>query len=291
MKKTIYILCLCTCFWNCGNEPNSMVGDMSPVYADAEYEMDAPETFEPPPAPPAPPQSQRKDNEAPKKESVPKEKKIIKDGNLQMEVENLEKAKISMDSTLRRFGAYYENEAYESHDYQSTYRLKIRVPANNFEKLINTASDQGGKVKSKNISARDVTEEFYDIKTRLENNESYLMQYRNLLKRANSIKDILEVQEKIRVLEEEMDSKKGRIKFINDRVNYSTLNLTLIEKHEWRKIDEKNFFAKAWSALKGGGELFMDFILFVLRLWPFVILIAGIVFLFKKWRRKKKNDQ
>ena len=291
MKNFIYFLCLSICFWTCHQDQKSMVGDMSPAYADAENEMDAPSPFEPPPAPPQSARPQTKEKEAPEPENIPVMKKIIKDGSLQMEVDNLEKAKIGIDSTLRQFGAYYENEAYESDDYQSAYRLKIRVPADNFEKLINAASEKGGEVKSKNISARDVTEEFYDIKTRLENNESYLLQYRNLLKRANSIKDVLEVQEKIRVLEEEMDSKKGRLKFISDRVNYSTLNLVLIEKHEWRKQGEKNFFAKAWSALKDGGGIFMDFVLVVLRLWPFVIIIGIIVFLFRKWRKKKKKNE
>ena len=242
-----------------------------------------------PPAPPIDPQQKITEKNNQPDDPLPQEKKIIRDGDMQIEVGDLKKAKSFIDSTLKKFGAYYENEVYESHEYQSSYRLKIRVSSVHFDSLVNTASSQSGKVTLKNINARDVTEEFYDIKTRLENNESYLLQYRNLLKRANSINDILEVQEKIRRLEEEMDSRKGRLKYLSDQVSYSTLNLTLIERHEWQEQNKKSFFEKAWSALKDGGSIFVEFILVVLRLWPFVFLIAGVVYLIRWLRRKRRK--
>ena len=39
------------------------------------------------------------------------------------------------------------------------------------------------------------------------------------------------VQEKIRVLEEEIDSKEGRLKYLDDQVAYSTLT---VEMMEWK---------------------------------------------------------
>ena len=243
--------------------------------------------YEEPPA--APPQTEVTDDGKPVGEAVEKSKKIIRDGEMRLEVDDLKAAKTFIDTTLKKFGAYYENERYESNDYQSSFYLKIRVPAVNFDDLVNMASEHAAKVTMKNINARDVTEEFYDIRTRLENNKSYMAQYRKLLTRANSIKDILEVQEKIRNLEEEMDSKKGRLKYISDRVKYSTLNLTLTQRHEWQDRDEKSFFEKTWTALKDGGGYFMEFVLVLFRLWPFIVLLAALIYFFKKWRRRKRE--
>lgn len=274
------ILCFFILFvlLSCGNQSSE---SYAPQMKDSsgfidEVEMESEEDFDPQPEPPAPPQ-----NEA------PRQKKIIKDGQMNLVVDNLKKAKAFVDSTLKKYDAYYENEAYESSNYRSSYNLKIRIPTDSFEKFVKMASEDAGKVTFKNINTRDVTEEFYDVKTRLENNESYLIQYRNLLKRANSIKDVLEVQEKIRRLEEEMDSKKGRLKYISDKVKYSTLNLNLIESHEYQAGNEKSFFEKIGSALKDGVDIFSGFILVVLRLWPFVILISILIYFFRKWRKKR----
>ena len=287
MKYIVYFLFI-SFFFGCYQADQSAPNMMTKSSGFAE-EMDF---EEPPEAPPPPPQQQEntteKDNQS--NDTAPTEKKVIRDGVMQMEAHDLKKAKSFIDSTLKKYDAYYENEIYESSDYQSSYQLKIRVPAINFDDLVNSASEQVGKITLKNINARDVTEEFYDIKTRLENNESYLLQYRNLLKRANSIKDILEVQEKIRVLEEEMDSRKGRLKYLSDQVGYSTLNLTLIQKHEWQKRNKKSFGEKVLTALKDGAGFFTEFILVVLRLWPFVILIGGIIY-FVKWIRQKRRGK
>ena len=229
--------------------------------------------YDKPPAPPLlPPQQNVAEKEGQSVDIIPKEKKIIRDGDMQLEVDVLIKAKSFVDSVMKKYDAYYENEIYESSDYQSSYYLKIRVPATHFDELINEASVQVGKIILKSINARDVTEEFYDVKIRLENNESYLLQYRNLLKRANSINDILGVQEKIRILEEEMDARKGRLKFLADQVNYSTLNLTLIQKNEWKDKNKKSFGERVLGALKDGGSFFTEFVLVMVRLWPFLSL-------------------
>ncbi|MEZ4930794.1 MAG: DUF4349 domain-containing protein [Saprospiraceae bacterium] len=289
MKKLLYLF-IFLFLYSCGNLSEQSVPQMSKSagFSEEMERYEDVEMEEAPPVPPeAPPQHQATNESEPADNPTPKEKKIIRDGEMQMEVENVKSAKSFVDSTLKKFNAYYERETYESSDYQSSYHLKIRVPANDFDNLINAASQAGGEINLKNINARDVTEQYYDIKTRLENNESYLLQYRSLLKKANSINDILEVQEKIRVLEEEIDSKKGRLKYLSDQVNYSTLNLTLIERHEWQEKNKKGFGEKIIIALKDGGSIFVEFILLVLRLWPFVILIGVVIFLIKRWRKNK----
>lgn len=45
------------------------------------------------------------------------------------------------------------------------------------------------------------------------------------LVKANSIKEILEIEEKICALEEDIESATGRLKYLSDQVDYSTLDL------------------------------------------------------------------
>lgn len=255
----------------------------SKVASDGFMDQSQEEEGEPPMSPP-----QQSGNEEDKEVGSRVEKKIIRDGNMEVEVKDLNRGKVFVDSILRKFDGYYENELYESNTYRSAYDLKIRVPAIHFDALVHETTANAGKVTSRNIHARDVTAQFYDLKTRLENNESYLLQYRSLLKRARTIEEILEVQEKIRVLEEEMDAKKGRLKLMSDQVNYSTLRLRLYQQVESTGEAQEGFFAQSWRAIQEGGGFFIDVILLLLRLWPFALLIGTSIYLFRKWRRRNK---
>ena len=61
-----------------------------------------------------------------------------------------------------------------------------------------------------------MTDQFIDLETRLENKRNYLKRYNDLLLKANSIKEILEIEEKIRALEEEIESATGQLKYLSD---------------------------------------------------------------------------
>ncbi len=218
--------------------------------------------------------------------------KIIKNGQMNIEVDDISTAKAQIDTLLSKYQAYYGNEQFDKSTYQSTYNLVIRVPSKNFENIISEIESKKGDIKSKNINANDVTESYYDIVTRLENKRAYLKQYQVLLKKANSIKDILEVQEKIRRLTEEIDSAVGRLKYMDSQVNFSTLTLQIYQQFERKFEPRKRHFGKQISrSFKNGFERFLDFTLGLVSIWPFIFILLGLWFFRKKinlrfWKRK-----
>ncbi|HEX5112596.1 MAG TPA: DUF4349 domain-containing protein, partial [Saprospiraceae bacterium] len=139
----------------------------------------------------------------------------------------------------------------------------------------------------------DVTEEYIDLETRLTNKKAYLEQYRTLLKSARSIEDILKVQEQIRALEEEIESVTGRLKYLTNQVDLSTLHLTITEKKDFVYKQDKriNFFERLKESISSGWYAFVNFILYLLVLWPFwIIIIVGIWFGVKLMKRKSKKN-
>lgn len=296
MKKYFFLLGIILSFSACqesatyqGKE-TSMVEttDLEAAYYD-DQEMESPRTSKLPPPPPAPEES----NQAQKiRNSIEKGSKIIKDGDLKVAVDNLKGTKTEIDSTLKKFSGYYEKENYTLGTYNSIYHLTIRVPSQNFEALLKAIEMGTGKILEKNISARDVTDQYVDVAIRLDNNKTYLGRYRTLLNKANSIKDILEIQEKIRRIEEEIDSRTGRLKYMDDQVRFSTLRLELHQEHKVvaaKKV--RNFGEQLITAFKSGIDGFLDFALFLIGIWPFM-LIFGLIWGFRKrirwrfWRKK-----
>ena len=218
------------------------------------------------------------------------EKKIIRNGRMGIEVSDLIQSKNKIDTLIKNFGAYYAEESFANTNNETTYNLTIRIPCQIFDKFIAKISEGTGKIKFKEINSNDVTEEFIDLETRLVNKRNYLNRYNELLKQAKSVKDIIEIEEKIRVIEEEIESSMGRLKYLSNQVEFSTLYLIITQKKNFsfNSDNREKFTEKLKQSLSNGWFGFIDFVVFLIKIWPsWIIIISGIV-VWKKFKKTKK---
>ena len=219
-------------------------------------------------------------------------KKIIKDGRLGLRVKELDNTKFRVDTLIRNYGGYYANESFNNTDWESSFNLKIRIPSSNFEKFITAIESGDGEIDYKEIDARDVTDQFIDLETRLETKRNYLKRYNDLLKLAKSIKEILEIEEKIRGLEEEIESTTGRLRYLSDLVDYSTLDLIISKRRDFKYslVNRDRFSERLKESLSKGWFGFVDFLLFMIKIWPFWIIVILILYLWRKYKKTKKKN-
>jgi hypothetical protein len=218
-------------------------------------------------------------------------KKIIKDGRVGMRVSDLVNTKSRIDTLINHYGGYYANEKLTNSEWEIAYHLKIRIPSAHFMRFISDTESGEGEILYKEIDARDITDQFIDLETRLDNKRNYQKRYNDLLIKANSIKEILEIEEKIRALEEEIESTTGQLLYLSDLVDYSTLDLTISQQRTFKynpakrdKFSEKvrQSFSKGWFGL-------VDFFLFVINIWPFWIILILIIYAWKKYKMKVRR--
>lgn len=225
-----------------------------------------------------------------KKQEVIK-KKIIKDGRLGLKVDDIEKAKAQIDTLVKAYDGYFSNERFNNTESKAFFNLEIRIPSERFETFISNVEKGKGEVLYKEIDARDVTDQFIDLETRLKNKKSYLVRYNELLKEANTVKEILEIQEEIRQLEEEIESTTGRLKYLTDQVDYSTLNLNLEKQKDFtfNPADRDEFTERLKQSLSKGWYGFVDFVLFLFKIWLLWIVLGVIVFVWRRMRKRRKK--
>jgi hypothetical protein len=217
-------------------------------------------------------------------------KKIIKDGRLGIKVTELEKAKSRIDTIVKNNGGYYANENFNNTDYEASYNLRVRIPTDKFEKFIAEVESGDGEILYKQVDARDVTDQFIDLETRLQTKRNYLTRYRELLKQAKSVKEILEIEEKIRGLEEEIESTTGRLKYLGDLVDYSSLDLMISKRKDFKYTpgERDKFTERLKQSLSKGWIGFVDFLLLLIRIWPFWIIAAVLFYFWKRFKNRKK---
>ncbi|MFP3596727.1 DUF4349 domain-containing protein [Chryseobacterium sp. SIMBA_029] len=293
MKRLLILPLFCLISIHCNKQqPQSVNADLVEV-------LQEDKAFETPPPPPQESPVNKNtmaympakvDQQEPEPSVEPISKKIIKNGEISIQVGDVKKAQQQVGDILKKNKAYIQKEDYQNTDTAEKISLVIRAPHQEFDGLINSFSDGIGSVTSKNISTNDVTEEYTDVSIRLANKNIYLEKYRNMLKTAATTKDILEIQENIRELEDEIDTSEGRLRFIDDRVDFSTLHLDLYkEKVRSSATSKIGFGSRFADSLTEGWNTFVGFSLGLIALWPFLLIIPLIIFLWKKWRSRRKN--
>lgn len=108
-------------------------------------------------------------------------------------------------------------------------RVTFRVPAANFDRAVEQLS-QMGIVTHKQIRAEDVTSQYRDLQLRLEVAEESRKRMMAILKNADKMKDIIEIEKEIRRLTEEIERIKGQLRSMADQIMYSTITVELQAK-------------------------------------------------------------
>jgi hypothetical protein len=219
------------------------------------------------------------------------QQKIVKTGNLSYRVEETNAEYDQVLKMLPSFDAYIASKSQNKGYDRVNYNLSIKVPPQNFDSLVNQLMS-GKRVDSKWVNSDDVTDQFYDLQSRIDNKKNLEERYQEILTKANSVKDILEVERSLNQVRSEIESMEGQFKLLNHRISYSTLDLSFYEILPYT-IDEEQrpgFLARISNALSGGWQGFLSFLVLAVRLWPFIILSLGFLFLIKKIRARRKSS-
>lgn len=102
--------------------------------------------------------------------------------------------------------------------------ITIRVPAGQFDGTLRAVMKLGDVVE-RNVEVRDVTEEYYDLQTRLANKEAVLERLKELLAKASSVEDALKVEAELARVATEVEQMKGRLKLFRELISYSTITV------------------------------------------------------------------
>ncbi|RYE23723.1 MAG: DUF4349 domain-containing protein, partial [Sphingobacteriaceae bacterium] len=166
------------------------------------------------------------------------------------------------------------------------YNLKIRVPAQNFDHLLDTISAGAEKIDAKNISITDITTNYIDAKTRLDNKKLLENRYNQLLAKATKISDLLEIENKLTEIRSDIESAQGQLNYMNKQVAYSSLDVTFYTKTLAQ--DNGNTFGYRFkNALSSSWDLLQSLFFGIIAFWPFILIGVIIVYLFLKRRKKQ----
>ncbi|CAG0959117.1 hypothetical protein FLAV_00601 [Flavobacteriales bacterium] len=213
------------------------------------------------------------------------ERKLIKEGSITFETENVQKSKERIFKSLKEVNAYVANENTYTYSDKQEYRMVIRVPAGQFDVLLSNISNIASKIDSKNVDVLDVTEEYIDIEARIKTKKELENRYKEILKQANKVEEILSIEKEIGQLRTEIEAVEGRMRYLKDKIGYSTLTVTF-----YQKINAAfGFSLKLTQGIKNGWTNLLWFMIGLINIWPFLLLIIVTVYFTRRYIKNKKQ--
>ena len=216
--------------------------------------------------------------------------KIIKTANVRFKVKNVQESTHTIKALVIGYEGYISNMRFSNNSYQKENSFTIKVPKNNFDKLMDSLSPVAEFIDHIEIASKDVTEEYMDVETRLKTKLEVKARYEEILRNnAKTVKDILETEEKLRIIQEEIEVAQGKLKYMANRVSFSTINVVLYETVEYKEqpdVYKRTFGSEIAEALSSGWNLIKSIFLGLIYIWPLILLIAGVIFFI---RTRKKN--
>ncbi|TFF33305.1 DUF4349 domain-containing protein [Mucilaginibacter psychrotolerans] len=218
------------------------------------------------------------------------EKKIIKTGDIRFETGDVAATRKQILASLKKQGGYVEedNQTDNGNDNRKEFVLSVKIPAANFDAFLGSVASTATKIDSKNISIKDVSTEFIDTKTRLENKKLLEARYLELLKRATKISEMLEIENKLADIRSDIESTQGQFNYLNKQVAYSSLSITFYTTQPAQVETSVGFWYKLKESFSDGYTLLQSLFFGVLSLWPYWFVLFGFYLLIKRWRNRRK---
>lgn len=222
--------------------------------------------------------------------NIPKDLKIIKSASARYKVKNVKEATRKIKKIAQKHHAYISDLRFENDLYKKENRFTIKVPQKYFDKVMDSVNTIVEFVEFENITTKDVTEEYVDLETRLKTKIEVKGRYESILrKNARTVEDILATEDKLRIIQEEIEAAQGRLKYLSSKVAFSTIQIDLYETVDYKEEPEsytKTFWSKTKEAFSSGWLGVQAILLIFINIWPMLIVGAVLYFFIRKRLRK-----
>lgn len=211
------------------------------------------------------------------------DRKIISTAHIQIEVDNVPSAINRITNITQQQGGFISGSSVQSYNERKSGQVTVRVPQKNFFTAIEQI-EALGTVKSRDARGQDVTEEYIDINARLGNLQKQENRLSEILKMANTVKDVLEVEREIERVRGEIERLTGRMNYLDQNIEMSTITVN---------ANEPAPFFEGWGitdalkqSLKGFLDTISGLIVFTGYIIPIAIYLSVIIFIGMGVKRK-----
>jgi Domain of unknown function (DUF4349) len=234
---------------------------------------------------------------SPAQSATQTDRKIVRNGSLELLVNDVGQSVTKISSVVSQAGGYVEKSTQTNSGGHSA-NMTVRVPAPRLDQVMAEVKGVATTVDRESAEAHDVTREYVDLDARLRNAQAEEAQYLLILKRATTIKDTLDVTEKISDVRGRIEQMQGEMKFLTAQIDMASLEISLRAESDaavagihWRPLRQAKIAAQEMvSGLTDWADSVIAFFinLPLIAVWLFsIILLLLVVVRLLRWLWRK----
>ena len=219
-----------------------------------------------------------------------RQRMLVRTGSATVEVGELDPAVQAVRGIAERAGGFLGGVAIMGgRDQTRMATLTLRIPATRFDETI-VALDSLGEVESVHLTSEDVGEQYADLEVRIANARRLETRLLELLAtRTGSLEDVLAVERELARIREEIERMDAQMRSIRDRVDLSTLSVTL---HEPEPLFSSGGDHMLVRAVRQAGRNFVGLVAAAIAslgvVLPLAVLLA-VLWRVWRWRQRRRS--
>jgi hypothetical protein len=214
------------------------------------------------------------------------DRSIIRTGEITVEVDNVPETTGEVRALAVELGGFISSSF--QGEFEESATLTMRIPADRFEDALAAIHELDGEVKAEATREEDVTAAVIDIEARLENLRAAEAEYRELLAQAETVEDILAIQNQLFAVRGEIEAYEAQLEYYTDQVDLATLTVSIIPTPEPIEQASEDFdpmviVEEAIASLVSFGQWLVSASIWFVIVGVPALIVFGIV-AFVAWR-------
>lgn len=157
------------------------------------------------------------------------DRKIIQRASLSIEVPDFRMSEEAVIRAVARSNGFISSSyAYVTETGRHRGEITVRVPTDSFLGLV-AELELLGRVQTKHLSGEDVTEEYTDLRARLNNSQRQELRLLEILELAETVEEVLQVERELARVRGEIEQMTGRLTYLENRIELASITVALYE--------------------------------------------------------------
>ena len=221
-----------------------------------------------------------------KDQSTPQERVVTYNAQLSLEDNDIQGTLQKIRALAEGYGGYVASSSRSTYGVQARADIAIRVPKDKFQAAIQQIETYG-KVLDEGTTSEDITQQYIDLKARLNNMQRQEERLGEILDMAKTVDEILRVESELERVRGEIDSLQGQINYLEGNVEMSLISVMLTEPAPPFTPPGMDWSVTFEIAISGLFTVVRGMIVLVVSLAP--ILVVGVPVYYLYNRRKQQR--
>ena len=215
------------------------------------------------------------------------DRKLVRTGSMDLVVKNPSEAAEKIRQLADRMGGFLQSSQVTGGSNSVSASVTIRVPATRLEEARSEIRKLGLRVEADRLEAQDVTKDYVDREARLRNLRAQEAQYLGILKQAKTVKDTLQVSDKLNDVRSEIEQQQAEFEALSKQVEMVALSVSVRAEADvqafglrWRPLYQLKLAAREGMQSLADYATAMTSLVFYLPsvlLWLATILVGAAI--------------